>query len=42
MRSRARLGKVQVVEITESRCPVRNLLVDAGVALTINWSAVAP
>ena len=32
----------QVVEITEHRCPVRNLLVDAGVALTINWSAVAP
>ena len=31
----------QVVEITEHRCPVRNLLVDAGVALTINWSAVA-
>ncbi|MDA8073893.1 MAG: OsmC family protein [Actinomycetota bacterium] len=32
----------QVVEITEHRCPVRNLLVDAGVALTINWSAAAP
>ena len=31
----------QVVEITEHRCPVRNLLVDAGVALTINWSAAA-
>lgn len=32
----------QVVEVTESRCPVRNLLVDAGVALTINWSAATP
>ncbi|MDA8313944.1 MAG: OsmC family protein [Actinomycetota bacterium] len=32
----------QVVEVTEHRCPVRNLLVDAGVALTITWSAVAP
>ncbi|MEO7131489.1 MAG: OsmC family protein [Dermatophilaceae bacterium] len=30
----------QVVKITEHRCPVRNLLVDAGVALVINWSAV--
>ena len=32
----------EVVEVTEHRCPVRNLLVDAGVALTIGWSAIAP
>lgn len=31
-------GRLQAVaEVTERRCPVRNLLVDAGVALTINW-----
>jgi len=29
----------QVVKVTEHRCPVRNLLVDAGVALVIDWSA---
>ncbi len=31
----------RVVELTERRCPVRNLLVDAGVALRISWSAAA-
>jgi uncharacterized OsmC-like protein len=31
-----------VVEVTESRCPVRNLLVDAGVALAIDWVPVPP
>ncbi|HVC40757.1 MAG TPA: OsmC family protein [Candidatus Saccharimonadales bacterium] len=31
-------GRLQaVVEVTERRCPVRNLLVDAGVSLTIKW-----
>lgn len=35
-----RLG--QVVVVTERRCPVRNLLVDAGVALSINWTAISP
>lgn len=29
----------QVVEITERRCPVRNLLVDAGVSLCLTWLA---
>lgn len=34
-------GRLQaVVEVTERRCPVRNLLVDAGVALSIRWSAI--
>ncbi|MDA8354958.1 MAG: OsmC family protein [Actinomycetota bacterium] len=36
--SHERLGTV--VEVTERRCPVRNLLVDAGVTLSIEWSAV--
>ncbi len=27
-----------VVEVTESRCPVRNLLVDAVVTLTMTWT----
>lgn len=31
----------EVVEVTEKRCPVRNLLVDAGVALTLTWVPVA-
>lgn len=31
-----------VVEVTERRCPVRNLLVDAGVALSIDWVPTAP
>ena len=29
-----------VVAVTERRCPVRNLLVDAGVALSIRWTVV--
>jgi uncharacterized OsmC-like protein len=29
----------EVVAVTEERCPVRNLLVDAGVALVMKWSA---
>jgi uncharacterized OsmC-like protein len=29
----------EVVAVTEERCPVRNLLVDAGVALVMNWSS---
>jgi uncharacterized OsmC-like protein len=32
----------QVVEVTERRCPVRNLLVDAGVTLHLTWTAVPP
>jgi uncharacterized OsmC-like protein len=32
----------KVVEVTEHRCPVRNLLVDAGVALKMTWEAVTP
>jgi uncharacterized OsmC-like protein len=28
-----------VVAVTEQRCPVRNLLVDAGVALVMTWSS---
>lgn len=34
-------GRLQaVVEVTERRCPVRNLLVGAGVALSIKWTTV--
>ncbi|MGH9088088.1 MAG: OsmC family protein [Acidimicrobiales bacterium] len=33
-----RLAKV--AEVTERRCPVRNLLVDAGVALSVEWPPV--
>jgi putative redox protein len=29
----------EVVAVTEGRCPVRNLLVDAGVALVMKWSS---
>ena len=32
----------EVVAVTEHRCPVRNLFVDAGVALRMQWRAVAP
>lgn len=32
----------KVVSITEERCPVRNLLVDAGVELTIDWKPIQP
>lgn len=30
-----------VVDVTERRCPVRNLLIDAGVDLSMNWVRVA-
>lgn len=33
-------GLQQVVEITERRCPVRNLLIDADVSLCLTWIAV--
>ena len=29
----------EVVAVTEERCPVRNLLVDVGVALVMKWSS---
>ena len=29
----------RVIAVTEQRCPVRNLLVDAGVALVMKWSS---
>ncbi len=32
----------EVVEVTEQRCPVRNLLLDAAVDLAISWQAIAP
>jgi uncharacterized OsmC-like protein len=30
-----------VVDVTEKRCPVRNLLLDAGVALSVTWVPVS-
>jgi uncharacterized OsmC-like protein len=32
----------EVAEITERRCPVRNLLGDAGVATEVTWTAILP
>jgi hypothetical protein len=31
-----------VVTVTEERCPVRNLLVDAGVHLEMTWTVATP